>query len=136
MVNPEHATFGVLMMVNLGLGLYFSLKKQIRTSTTADEVFLGGHTLKVLPLGLSMVASLISGIAVIGFPAHFYAYGFHYFWCQLSVPTLVPLVGLIIIPLLKKLQITSVFEVSFLINTISPPPCQKKKNVFRINFQS
>ncbi|KAH6948051.1 hypothetical protein HPB50_022736 [Hyalomma asiaticum] len=91
-VNVEHVTFGVLMAANLGLGLYFAFSRRARKASTADEVFLGSRTMGTLPLAMSVLASMISAIGVIGFGAHFYAHGFHYAWSLVSAPLLVPIV--------------------------------------------
>lgn len=109
-LNVEHATFGVLMTANLGLGLYFAFSRRARKAPTADEVFLGSRTMGTVPLAVSVLASMISAIGVIGFGAHYYAYGFHYAWSLVSAPLLVPIVTLIVIPVLYKLRVTSVFE--------------------------
>lgn len=110
-VNVEHITFGVLMAANLGLGLYFAFSRRARKAPTADEVFLGSRTMGTLPLAMSVLASMISAIGVIGFGAHYYAHGFHYAWSLVSAPLLVPVVTLVVIPVLYKLRVTSVFEV-------------------------
>ncbi|KAH7977648.1 hypothetical protein HPB49_003121 [Dermacentor silvarum] len=109
-VNVEHITFGVLMAANLGLGLYFAFSRRARKAPTADEVFLGSRTMGTLPLAMSVLASMISAIGVIGFGAHYYAHGFHYAWSLVSAPLLVPVVTLVVIPVLYKLRVTSVFE--------------------------
>ncbi|XP_037515264.1 sodium-coupled monocarboxylate transporter 2 [Rhipicephalus sanguineus] len=109
-VNVEHVTFGVLMAANLGLGLYFAFSRRARKASTADEVFLGSRSMGTLPLAVSVLASMISAIGVIGFGAHYYAHGFHYAWSLVSAPLLVPVVTLVVIPVLYKLRVTSVFE--------------------------
>ncbi|CAN8001805.1 unnamed protein product [Ixodes hexagonus] len=109
-VHLEYAAFGLLMAANLGIGLYFSFVKRARIAATPDEVFLGSRSLKMLPLAVSVLASMISAIGVIGFSAHYYAYGFHYSWSLLASPLLVPVVAGVIIPVLYRLRVTSVFE--------------------------
>ncbi|CAN8019403.1 unnamed protein product [Ixodes persulcatus] len=109
-IHVEYATFALLMAANLGIGLYFSLVKRARLASTPDEVFLGGRTLKMLPLAVSVLASMISAIGVIGFSAHYYAYGFHYSWSLLASPLLIPVVAGVIIPVLYRLRVTSVFQ--------------------------
>lgn len=110
--NVEYATFGILMAANLGIGLYFSFVKRARSRATPEEVFLGSRTLRMMPLAVSVLASMISAIGVIGFSAHYYAYGFHYSWSLVATPLLIPVVTGVIIPVLYKLNVTSVFEVS------------------------
>ncbi|CAN7947157.1 unnamed protein product, partial [Ixodes hexagonus] len=107
----EYAVFGILMFGNLGLGLYYAFFKRVEKMTT-NEMFLGSRTLRVLPLAISSFASLASATGIVGFIGHFYAYGFHLAWGAVATISMVPISVYVIIPVLFKLKITSVFEVS------------------------
>ncbi|EEC10090.1 sodium-dependent multivitamin transporter, putative, partial [Ixodes scapularis] len=102
------AVFGVLMVVVLGLGLFFSFRR--RSSLSVEEVFLGSRTLQMIPLALSVLATLVSSTGIISFTAHFYAYGMNMLWCILPYLMMIPVIVHIIIPVLYRLKVTSVFE--------------------------
>ncbi|KAH9382617.1 hypothetical protein HPB48_023165 [Haemaphysalis longicornis] len=53
----DYAAFLVFTGAGLGVGLYFSLKKDIRPASVTDEIFLGSNSLHVVLLGLSILAS-------------------------------------------------------------------------------
>lgn len=106
----EYAVFGCLMALNMGLGLYFSLRRKARAAHTTAEVFLGSRALRAIPLGASVVASLVSSAGLVGFTGHFYAYGFHLNWHALTTLAVVPLVCHLFLPVLYGLRITSLFE--------------------------
>ncbi|KAL1447700.1 hypothetical protein MTO96_028402 [Rhipicephalus appendiculatus] len=105
----EYIIFGFLMACNLSLGLYFSFRKTGTSGTTA-EVFLGNRLLRTIPLAASSVASLISSTGLVGFPAHYYAYGWHTSWCYVMPLVFVPLSTHVFVPVLYRLRITSIFE--------------------------
>ncbi|KAM7304201.1 sodium-coupled monocarboxylate transporter 1 [Ixodes scapularis] len=105
----EYAVFAVLMVANFGLGLYFSFYKKAR-EVTAEEVFLGSNTLKMLPLALSALASIMSSLGIIGVTGHVYAYGLHVYWNHILAPINALIIAYIIIPVIYKLKVTSVFE--------------------------
>ncbi|XP_037287732.2 sodium-coupled monocarboxylate transporter 2 [Rhipicephalus microplus] len=105
----DYAIFFCLTALSMGIGLYLSLRKRGRASTR-DEAFLGSRTLHAIPLALSMVASSVTAVGMIGFVAYYYQYGFHTLWC---IPTFVPgglLVSYLILPVLYELKVTSIFE--------------------------
>lgn len=109
----EYVVFGVAVVTNLSLGLYFSFRRApLRTGgvSTEVEVFLGSRALKVLPLAASSVASFISSTGLVGFPAHHYAYGMHVTWSSLSALLYLPLATNFVVPVLYKLGVTSIFE--------------------------
>ncbi|KAL3199432.1 hypothetical protein MRX96_014070 [Rhipicephalus microplus] len=108
----DYAIFFCLTALSMGIGLYLSLRKRGRASTR-DEAFLGSRTLHAIPLALSMVASSVTAVGMIGFVAYYYQYGFHTLWC---IPTFVPgglLVSYLILPVLYELRVTSIFERSY-----------------------
>lgn len=106
----EYAVFGIMMFLNLGLGLYFSMKKKSPSTDTTTEVFLGSRALRALPLAASVVASLFSSTGLVGLTGHFYAYGFHQAWLCITTIAVAPLAGHLFLPVLYGLRITSVFE--------------------------
>ncbi|KAH9382259.1 hypothetical protein HPB48_016560 [Haemaphysalis longicornis] len=112
-LHTEHAVFGTLVVLNLVLGLYFSLRRKARLADTTSEVFLGSRALRAIPLAASVVASLFSSMGMVGFVGHSYAFGFHLIWNHLAKLVLAPLAAYLFLPVFFDLRITSVFEVSF-----------------------
>lgn len=106
----EYAVLGIMMFLNLGLGLYFSMRKTTRSTNTMAEVFLGSRALRAVPLAASVVASLFSSTGLVGLTGHFYAYGFHQTWLCITAIAVAPLAGHLFLPVLYRLGITSVFE--------------------------
>ncbi|XP_075529555.1 sodium/iodide cotransporter-like [Dermacentor variabilis] len=105
----EYGVFATLMVANFSLGLYFSFRRRSLKST-ADEVFLGSRSLHSLPLAVSALASIMSSIGIIGISAHVYAYGTHMFWNQVLAPLNALIVAHVVVPVLYRLRVTSVFE--------------------------
>ncbi|XP_049528933.1 sodium-dependent multivitamin transporter-like [Dermacentor silvarum] len=105
--------FGVLVMSNFLLGMYFSLRKKalrIESTSAMAEIFLGSRALKILPLAASSAASLFSPTGLIGFTAHYYAYGWHLIWTFTGPILCLPLATHVFVPVLYRLGITSIFE--------------------------
>ncbi|XP_077491832.1 sodium-coupled monocarboxylate transporter 2-like [Amblyomma americanum] len=109
----EYAIFGVIVAANLLVGLYYSFKKNAYSSgaaATKGEVFLGSRALKMLPLAASSVASHYSSTGLIGFPAHYYAYGWHVAYVGSICLLFFPLATQVVVPILYNLRVTSIFE--------------------------
>ncbi|KAH9377944.1 hypothetical protein HPB48_004279 [Haemaphysalis longicornis] len=100
---------------SLVVGLYFSVVRKTQPLSVTDEIFLGSKSLKTLPLGLSILASIASATGVIGYPAHLYAYGFHLGWTVVLYLAYIPIAVGLVVPVLYKLKITSIFQVSQLL---------------------
>ncbi|XP_077515000.1 sodium-coupled monocarboxylate transporter 1-like isoform X2 [Amblyomma americanum] len=107
--TAEYAVFGVLMLANVLVGLYFSFSRRARDGGSG-EAFLGGRSLGALPLSLSVLASLVTAVGLVGLTAHFYRYGLHLLWASFTVMFLVPFIGQVVVPVIYRLRVTSVFE--------------------------
>ncbi|XP_070378934.1 sodium-dependent multivitamin transporter-like isoform X2 [Dermacentor albipictus] len=111
----EYVLFGVLVLANFSLGLWFSLRKHGRyagSTSAVVEVFLGSRTLMMLPLAVSTVASIISSTGLIALPAHYYVYGWLLIWWSTLPLLLFPLATHVFVPVLYGLGVTSMFEQS------------------------
>ncbi|XP_070378927.1 sodium-coupled monocarboxylate transporter 1-like isoform X3 [Dermacentor albipictus] len=112
------AVFGVLTALGYLVGLYFSFARRRRQFTPADhgsnsaamETFLGGRSLPEAALTVSVLASVVSGVAVVGFIGHFYAYGFHSFLPLSATPLAVLVTSTALVPLLYNMRAASVFQ--------------------------
>ncbi|XP_070381957.1 sodium/iodide cotransporter-like isoform X2 [Dermacentor albipictus] len=105
----DYATFASLTALSLGTGLYLSLRRQARFMSK-EEVFLGSRTIHAIPLALSMVASSVTAVGLVGFVAYYYVHGFHTLWV---IAAFVPgslVVTYLFLPVLYQLKVTSIFE--------------------------
>ncbi|KAL1479494.1 hypothetical protein MTO96_051794 [Rhipicephalus appendiculatus] len=106
----DYVAFLLLTGAGLAVGAYFSIHTKGQVSRTTDEVFLGSKSLRMLPLAMSVLATVGSATGVIGLPAHMYAYGWHMGWLSVSNILLIPLAVSVVMPVLYELNITSVFQ--------------------------
>lgn len=110
-MEVDYVAFGLLLIANFSFGLYFSFFRR-NGIATPSELFLGSRSLRMVPLALSTMASCVSGVGIIGFSAHFYAYGMHILWTSLPILLFMVVFANGVVPLLYGLKVTSMFEVS------------------------
>ncbi len=87
------------------VGAYFS-KRQNST----DEFFTASKRMHWLPVSLSIVASLFSGISFIGQPSRVYRYDSVIFAYAISVLLVTPIVMYVLIPFYRRLDVTTAYE--------------------------
>ena len=87
------------------IGLYFA-----RKNTSADDYFVGGHKMPMWVAAISAQAAGASGITMMALPAMAYQTNLLYWGTLFAgfIPTL--LAAILIIPILRKLNIISVYE--------------------------
>ncbi|XP_070380732.1 sodium-coupled monocarboxylate transporter 2-like [Dermacentor albipictus] len=74
------------------------------------ETFLGGRSLPEAALTVSVLASVVNGVSVVGFLGHFYGYGFHSLWPLSATPLAVLVTSTALVPLLYNMRAASVFQ--------------------------
>ena len=79
-VIADYAVFAAMLLVSIGIGLFQALKKK----KDVDDFFTGGRDLPAIPVGLSLCASFMSAVQVLGVPAEASLYGVKFFYMCLG----------------------------------------------------
>ncbi|VVC39888.1 Sodium/solute symporter [Cinara cedri] len=104
----EYGSFSVMLGVSVVVGLYFGCVKS--DGNTVNEYLLGGKNMAVFPIVMSLIASHISGIMIIGVPTEVYCYGTSFLLGGAVDIVLVTIIFYIYLPVFYELQLTSVYE--------------------------
>ncbi|XP_054290447.1 sodium-coupled monocarboxylate transporter 2-like [Macrosteles quadrilineatus] len=102
----EYCVFGAILSLSAAVSLYHGVKER----ATANAYILGDRNINVFPATMSLIASHVSGVTVVGVPAEVYMYGTQYLAVLIS-DVIVAVVNIcFFIPVFYNLQITSLFE--------------------------
>ncbi|XP_045470398.1 sodium-coupled monocarboxylate transporter 2-like [Harmonia axyridis] len=105
----DYIVFAIMLLVSALIGVYFAFFAKVKQNTTS-EYLMGGKTMGIFPISMSMIASYISGISILGIPAEMYTYGTQ-FWMIIASEGFVSLtMAVAYLPVFYKLQITSSYE--------------------------
>ncbi|CAL8309829.1 unnamed protein product [Lota lota] len=102
----DYAVFAVMLLVSMAIGLFQALKKG-KTEATADDFFTGGRKMPAVPVGLSLCASFMSAVQVLGVPAEALRYGFKFLYMCLGQSINSLLTALLFLPIFYRLGLTS-----------------------------
>lgn len=92
------------------IGIYFARVGSRQKSN--NEYLMAGRSMSCFPVAVSVLASFVSSIAVLGTPDEIYTYGFQYFLLIFSPLITIPLVAYVYLPVYYNLKLTSAYEVS------------------------
>ena len=109
-VLADYAVFASMLLVSMGIGLFQALKKRPRDATAAD-FFTGGRSMPAVPVGLSLCASFMSAVQVLGVPAEASRYGFKFLYMCLGQTINSLLTAYLFLPVFYRLGITSTNQV-------------------------
>nr|XP_011419880.2 sodium-coupled monocarboxylate transporter 1 [Crassostrea gigas]XP_011419881.2 sodium-coupled monocarboxylate transporter 1 [Crassostrea gigas] len=100
--------FGAMLAVSAGIGIFYACIGG-RQKTTA-EFLMGGRSLQLVPVAISILVSFMSAILILGTPAEMYTQGTQYFMYMFGIMLAIILASQLFVPLLYPLQLTSSFE--------------------------
>ncbi|XP_026988895.1 sodium/iodide cotransporter isoform X2 [Tachysurus fulvidraco] len=106
----DYAVFGAMLAVSLFIGLLQSLLSRRRRFSDLDSMenfFTGGRSLGAVPVGVSLCASFMSGVQVLGVPSETYLYGFKFLYMCLGQGINSLLTATLFLPVYYTLNITS-----------------------------
>ncbi|KAM7360701.1 solute carrier family 5 member brother of rumpel isoform 1-T3 [Cochliomyia hominivorax] len=104
---PDYVVFIAMFVLCIFIGIYFGFMKK---SMGESDYLMGGRNMLVLPISLSLVASFISGITLLGLPTEVYSYGIQYIYVSLGVIAMAFVMGIFYLPVFHNLSITSTYE--------------------------
>ncbi|KAM6236026.1 sodium/iodide cotransporter [Porphyrio hochstetteri] len=104
----DYGVFGLMLLVSTGIGLFHGLAKG--GQKTSEEFFTGGRRMSALPVGLSLSASFMSAVQVLGVPAESYRYGAKFLWMCLGQLLNTLLTAQLFLPVFYRLGLTSTYE--------------------------
>ncbi|KAG8229119.1 hypothetical protein J437_LFUL009588 [Ladona fulva] len=105
----DYCLFSGMLAVSAFIGVYFAFIAKQKQNTTA-EYLMGGKTMGVIPISMSLVASYISGITLLGMSAEVYTYGTQYSTILFGLLVASALGGTCFMPVIYKLQLTTSYE--------------------------
>ncbi|XP_031346898.1 sodium-coupled monocarboxylate transporter 2-like [Photinus pyralis] len=103
----DYFIFSASIIVSLCIGLYFGLCKKRQS---ADDYLLGNRSMKLVPIGLSMIASQISGVTLLAYPSEIYTFGANALWMCLAVAIACAITCYVYLPVIAKLKTPSIFQ--------------------------
>ncbi len=101
----DYAVLGMYLLVMLAVGAYFSGQQH-----SSRDFFLAGRSMGWFPVGLSVMATLISALSYTGVPGEAYYVGLKFLLFPATMWLCWPIMTRCVIPIYYNLQIYSVYE--------------------------
>lgn len=105
----DYVVFAALFVISSGIGVFFAIKE--RKKTTSREFLVGGRQMSFAPVALSLTASFMSAVTVLGTPAEVYRFGASFLIFLISYAFVVFFTSELFLPVFYRSGITSTYEV-------------------------
>ncbi|XP_063700697.1 sodium-coupled monocarboxylate transporter 1-like [Culicoides brevitarsis] len=117
---PDYLVFILMLALCSAIGVFFGWQdhvkhkkmrgRKVRRGSEALEYLVGGRKMKVFPVAMSLVASLISGIGLLGTSTEIYLYGTQYCFILIGVVLMGLVLHFFYLPVYHELKLTSLYE--------------------------
>lgn len=122
----DYCVFAGMLILSAITGVYFGYYKRIKTDQSSDddkkqsldfgsksmnEYLLGSRKLKAFPVAMSLVASYVSGVTMLGTPSEIYNYGTQYWLILIPIILMGFTVSYVFLPVFSSLRVGSSYEV-------------------------
>ncbi|XP_078583618.1 sodium-coupled monocarboxylate transporter 1-like isoform X1 [Branchiostoma floridae x Branchiostoma japonicum] len=105
---PDYVVFAIMLAICTGIGIYYACAGGGQRTTR--QFLLADRQMQILPVAMSLLASFMSAITVLGTPAETYVYGTMYFMFCISYLIMGMAAAHIYMPVFFNLGVTSAYE--------------------------
>ncbi|XP_045514674.1 sodium-coupled monocarboxylate transporter 1-like isoform X1 [Pieris brassicae] len=107
----DYVVFGTLCSLSCAGGIWYSAVGS-RTKAVRDlkDYLLGGKSMSTFPVAMSLIASYVSGVTILGTPAEIYNYGTQYWLVIVGVALSCLIVATMYLPVFCTLRLSSSYE--------------------------
>ncbi|NXL02003.1 SC5A8 protein, partial [Mesembrinibis cayennensis] len=104
----DYVVFAAMLLISAVIGVYYAFAGG--GQKTSKDFLMGGRSMSALPVALSLTASFMSAVTVLGTPAEIYRYGAIFCIFAITYGLVVLCSAEIFLPVFYKLGITSTYE--------------------------
>ncbi|XP_076377509.1 sodium-coupled monocarboxylate transporter 1 [Megalopta genalis] len=104
----DYLVLAAMLAISCLIGTFYGFfsKKQ----ETSEDFLLGGSSMGTFPMAMSLAASFITAIELLGNPAEMYAQGTQFWMTCVAFILVVPITSHLYLPVFMKLRLTSSYE--------------------------
>ncbi|XP_061712290.1 sodium-coupled monocarboxylate transporter 1-like [Cydia pomonella] len=104
----DYSVLATMLVVSCAIGVFYGYfgEKQ----TTSDDFLLGGSSMGTFPMALSLAASFITAIELLGNPAEMYIGGAQFWMICVCFILVAPITSQLYLPVFMRLRLTSCYE--------------------------
>ncbi|KAM9301938.1 sodium-coupled monocarboxylate transporter 2-like [Gastrophryne carolinensis] len=104
----DYVVFAALLVISASIGVFFAIKE--RKKKTSSEFLVGGKQMSAGPVALSLTASFMSAITVLGTPSEVLRFGAHYLFFIIAYTFVILISAELFVPVFYRSGITSTYE--------------------------
>ncbi|XP_038620970.1 sodium-coupled monocarboxylate transporter 2 [Tachyglossus aculeatus] len=104
----DYVVFATLFIISSGIGVFFAIKE--RKKATSREFLVGGKQMTSVPVALSLTASFMSAVTILGAPSEVYRFGASFLLFFIAYALVIIFTSELFLPVFYQSGITSTYE--------------------------
>ncbi|XP_040846847.1 sodium-coupled monocarboxylate transporter 1 [Ochotona curzoniae] len=104
----DYVVFSCMLLISAAIGIYYAFAGGGQKTST--DFLMGGRSMTAVPVALSLTASFMSAVTILGSPSEVYRFGAMYSIFAITYFLVVVISAEIFLPVFYKLGITSTYE--------------------------
>lgn len=105
----DYVLFALTLLISVAIGVVYAIKDRKKNDT--KTFLLGGRSMGVVPVSMSLLASFMSALTLLGTPTEMYNYNTMFAWMTVAFIFSIAGAAHIFIPIFYNLGVTTAFEV-------------------------
>lgn len=105
----DYVVFAAMLLISAAIGIYYAFVGG--GQQTSKDFLMGGRSMTAVPVALSLTASFMSAVTVLGTPSEVYRFGAIFSIFAITYFLVVAISAEVFLPVFYKLGITSTYEV-------------------------
>ncbi len=101
----NYTVLGLYLLVLVLMGLYFS-----RRMHSTEDFFKAGKRIPWWAAGVSIFGTQLSALTFMAIPAKTFATDWRYFWANMTIVAIAPLIIFLFLPFYRRLDVTTAYE--------------------------
>ncbi|XP_018111558.1 sodium-coupled monocarboxylate transporter 1 isoform X1 [Xenopus laevis] len=104
----DYLVFALMLLISAVIGIYYAFAGG--GQKTSKDFLMGGRSMTAVPVALSLTASFMSAVTVLGTPAEVYRFGAMFSIFAITYPIVMVISSEVFLPVFYRLGITSTYE--------------------------
>lgn len=104
----DYSVLASMLIISVGIGMFYGFFSG--DPKTAEDFLLGGSSMGTFPMAMSLAASFITAIELLGNPAEMYSHGTQFWMTCCAFLIVVPVASRCYVPVFMTLRLTSSYE--------------------------
>ncbi|XP_059475932.1 sodium-coupled monocarboxylate transporter 1-like isoform X1 [Neocloeon triangulifer] len=106
---PDYVVLALMLLVSAAIGIFFGIQAR-RQKASTDDILVGGRQMATFPMAMSLLASFMSAVTLLGNPAEMYNYGTQFVVIGVGYIMVSPVTAYVFMPVYHRLALTSAYE--------------------------